>query len=135
VGLAYAAVGWSRDPTSGEAVLWTTGVAVASLAAIGRGAAIAVTDALSPLRYVFRTRPASSTAAMLFAPAAVALALLIHRAPFDGIAAHGKPLAELITDLACIAASLICLIGGSVALRGMWNARGDERHWKRSLQN
>ncbi|MDH3753705.1 MAG: hypothetical protein OEU32_07515 [Acidimicrobiia bacterium] len=135
VGLAHAAAWLSGDPASAGAVLSTAGVAVVSLVAIGGGAAIAVTAAVSPTRHVFHSRPAFRTAAVLLVVAAVNVELLIVRAPFDDILGHGKPLAELIGDLTCVAASLICLVAGGVALREAWKARRNERSWGRSRQD
>ena len=60
---------------------------------------------------------------------AVAVVALVARAPLDGIGAHGKPLAELMNELAFAAAALICGIGGVATLREAWNARRAERPW------
>ena len=78
---------------------------------------------------MFHSRVLFHSAVALLAIAAIAMMSLISRAPFDGIAAHGKPLAELICDLTSVLASLICGGGGIAALRDAGRARHDERTW------
>jgi hypothetical protein len=130
VGLTHAAEGASHDPTSRAAVLWTGCLALFALAAIAGGAAIAVTAALSPMRRVFRSGPAFRTAAVLLALAGLATFEVIRSAPFDGMLAHGMPLAELITVLTLIAAAATCLVAGTIALRGSRDASRNERRWR-----
>lgn len=129
VGLIWAATGASREFTSGEAALWVAGLAIVSLAAIGGGAAISVAAALSPRRHVFHSGPAFRTAAVLLGITAISIALLIQRAPFDGILAHGLPISELIADLTYIAASATCVLAGGVALHESRKASRQERSW------
>jgi len=131
VGLTHLISRTSGDLSSRSAAMWTAGPAIASLAAIWRGVAIAINATLSPMRFVFHSRRTAWVAALLLAAAAIEIASLRFRAPFEGISAHGKPLAELISDLAYIAASLICLVGGCVALRAALDARRHERDWQR----
>lgn len=129
VALAYGAVALAHDPSSRSAVVWTVGLSVVSLLAIAGGARIAYAAARSPLRHVFRSRPLSFTATALLTIAVIPVALLISRSPFDGMAAHGKPLSQLMCDLNVIAASAISGGGGLAALREAWSARRDERTW------
>ena len=129
VGGAYLASGLSSDPTSLGAALWAAGLSCISLASIGGGTAIAVAAARSPMRHVFHSRPLFGTAASLLTVAAIALAVLIIRSPFDGIAAYGLPLADLINDVTLVAGALICVVGGTAAFRAAWAARHDERSW------
>ena len=88
-----------------------------------------ISNSYSPMRHVFHTRALFSTAVTLLTIAVIASAALISRSPFDGIAAHGKPLSHLLCDLTVIAASAICGVAGLVALRDAANARHDERTW------
>jgi hypothetical protein len=129
VGLAHAAEDASGDPRSTGAVLWTAGLALFALAAIGGGAAVAVSASLSPMRYVFRSKPAFWTGVVLIAFAGAAIFGLIQVAPFDGILAHGMPPAELITVLTVIAAAATCLVAGVIALSGAWDARRKQSRW------
>ena len=130
VGLTYGATWVSRDPTSGETSLLVAGLAIVSLAVMGSGAAISVAAALSPMRHVFKSGPAFRIAWVLLGIAVTSIAfLLVQRAPFDGIVAHGMPLAEVIADLTYIVASTICIVAGGVALREAWHARRHERSW------
>ena len=129
VGLAHAAEDASRDPRSTGAVLWTGGLALFALAAIGGGAAVAVAAALSPMRHVFRSGPAFRTGAVLLAFASLAVFGLIRSAPFDGMLAYGMPPAALITVLTVIAASATCSVAAAIALTGAWDARRNQRRW------
>jgi Na+-driven multidrug efflux pump len=129
IALVHATPELLGDPASGATVLGTTVVAVASLLSIGVGAAIAVVAAQSPTRYVFRSRPATWTAAVLAMASSIAVVVLSLREPFDGMAAHGKPLAELIGDLSYVAASTICVVAVVAAVHSVLKARSDERSW------
>ena len=129
VALAHVVARLPANSAFGGTVFWTACLALVSLLAVGGGVAIAIAAPLSPTLHVFHSRPAFLTAAVVLAVAAVAIAALIIRAPFDGIAAHGKPLDELISDLAGVIASLICLAGGGIVLRAAWRERGLERDW------
>ena len=129
IGLAYGFAGIAGEPGSREAVLGAAAVSVASLAAVASGVVIAYTAARSALRRVFRSRVLFGTAATLLAVAAASVVAFVARAPLDGIGAHGKPLAELINELAFAAATLICGIGGVASLREAWKARRAERTW------
>lgn len=129
VGVAHLATGPSPDPASLGAVLRAVGLSCISLAAIGGGTAVAVAAARSPMRRVFHSRPLFVTAVGLLTFAASALAVLIIRSPFDGIAAYGLPLADLINAFTLAAGALICVVGGAAAVRAAWSARRDERTW------
>lgn len=133
VGVAYVVSALSLDPTSPGALLWAVGLSFGSLAAIGGGAAMAVAAARSPMRHVFHSRPLFRTAAVLLTFAVGALAVLVIRPPFDGIAAYGMPLAKVVLHFTLFASALICAIGGGAALLAAWRARRDERTWSRSL--
>jgi Na+-driven multidrug efflux pump len=129
IAFAHATPGLLGDPASGATVLGTTVVAIASLLGIGVGVAIAVVAAQSPTRYVFYSRPATWTAVILAMASSIAVVVLSLREPFDGIAAHGKPLAELIGDLSYLAASIICVVAVVAAVHSVLKARSDERSW------
>lgn len=129
VALAHVVARLPADSAFGGTVFWTVGIALVSLLAVGGGVAIAIAAPLSPTRHVFHSRPAFLTAAVVLVVAAVAIAVLIIRAPFDDIAAHGKPLDELVSDLTGVIASLICLVGGGIVLRAAWRERGLEQDW------
>lgn len=129
IALAHATPQLLGDPASLANVLGTTVVAVASLLGIGVGAAVAVAAATSPTRYVFYSRPATWTAAVLAMAASIAVVVLTVRDPFEGVAAHGKPLAELIGDLTYTAASMICVLAVVAAVHSVLKARSDERSW------
>lgn len=130
IGLAYALVDLARDSASDAVVICAAAVSVASLAAVGRGAGIAYAAARSPIRHVFHSRVLLRTGATLLTIAAIALASLIARAPFEGMAAHGEPPAELMSDLTFVAASLMCGFGGLATLGEAWKSRHDERAWR-----
>jgi hypothetical protein len=135
IALAHATPELLGDPASGVTVLGTTMVAVTSLLGIGVGAAIAVAAAQSPTRYVFYSRPATWTAAVLAMASSIAVVVLSVREPFDGIAAHGKPLAELIGDLSYLAASTICVVAVVAAVHSVLKARSEERSWSTPRHN
>lgn len=129
--VARASADLFDDPASSTALLTTSGIVLVSLVAIGIGCRIVVAAARSPLRYVFRSRPAFLTAVMLIVGAAVVVASLILRDPFARFAAHGDFTAQTATELGGIVASLVCLGGGLTAMLNAWDARRDERAWVR----
>jgi len=135
IALAHATPEVLGDPASLTTVLGTIVVAVASLLGIGAGATIAVDAAQSPTRYVFYSRPATWTAAVLAMAASIAVVVLSLREPFDGIAAHGKPLAELIGDLSYVAGSIICVVAVIAAVHSVLKARSEERSWSEPRHN
>lgn len=128
VGLTSAILDY-HDPSSGTTVFWLIIAVSTSLLAIGRGCVIAIRTALSPDAHVFHVRPALRTAAILLGLSAGAASSVIVRAPFDGIAAHGKPLAEVVGELGYVTGALLCLAGSGVALGGARTARHSERNW------
>ncbi len=120
------------DPSSGGVLIAAAAVVVISVAAIGVGCRVVLTAARSPLRYVFRSRPAFWTAAVLIAAGVVAVAMLIARDPFARVAAHGELTAHTVVELAGIGGALLCLGAGIVALIDCWDAHRDERSWHRA---
>ena len=135
IAFAHATPGLLGDPASGATVLGTTVVAIASLLGIGVGVAIAVAAAQSPTRYVFYSRPTTWTAVVLAMASSIAIVVLSLREPFDGVAAHGKPLGELIGDLTCVTASIIGVVAVFAAFHNAWKAREDERSWSTPRHN
>jgi hypothetical protein len=131
IGSAHALVSSSNDPASGPAVVFSAGAFVLSVGAVGSGVAVLNAAAMSPSRRVFHSGPAFMVAVWLLAMAVTAGTLLIWIEPFDGIAAHGKPLSNVLVDLGAIAALSVCLSGGVFVLRNALRARRDERSWNR----
>jgi len=129
VGVAFGFVGMSQDPGAGDALVFVSAVSVASIVAVAVGAVVVYEAARSATRRVFRSRVLFATAATLLAIAAVALVAFFARAPLDGIAAHGKPPAELMNELTFVAVSLTCVVGGVAAASEGWKARRNERSW------
>jgi hypothetical protein len=128
---AHALVDASNDPSRGVIVLCSVGAVVLSVGALGSGVAVLNAAAVSPSRRVFPSGPAFRVAVWLLAMGVAVGILLISMAPFDGIAAHGKPLSIVLVDLGAIAASLVCLSGGIIALLNGSRARRYERTWNR----
>jgi hypothetical protein len=129
IGSAHAVVTSSNDPESGLIVLCSAGASVLSIGVVGSGVVALNAAAMSPSRRVFHSGPAIRVAVWLLAMAVTVATLLIWIDPFDGIAAYGKPLSNVLVDLGAIAALLICLSGGVIALRNASRARSDERSW------
>ncbi len=129
VALAYGFAGMSTDPGSGGAVLGAAGMSVASFVLVARGIVVACAAARSPLRRVFQSRALFGTGATLVTIAVVAITALVVRAPWDGLGARGRPLADLINELTFTAAAAVCLVGGVVAARAGWIVRREERKW------
>jgi hypothetical protein len=131
IGLLHWVAGSTPEPSSRTVVMAAVALAVVSLASVAGGIALAYNASRSPLHHVFRSQALFRTAAIFSTVATIALGSLIARSPFDGIAAHGKPLAELLGDLSFVFASLTCAGGGIATLHEGWKARRDERTWGR----
>jgi hypothetical protein len=131
IGSAHALVSSSNDPASGVTVLFAAVAFVLSVGAVGSGVAVLNAAALSPSRCVFHSGPAFRVALWLLAMSVAMGTLLIWIDPFAGIAAHGKPLSNVLVDLGAIAALSVCLSGGVFVLRNALRARRDERSWNR----
>lgn len=107
------------------------GLAVASAIAIGVGAAVMISAAQSPSRFVFYGRPALRASAVVMIAAILNAAQLLTTDPFRDLASTGRFTVNSVVDVGSLAAVVACLIVAVLGVLAAWDASADVRTWMR----
>lgn len=130
---AHGVAAWSGDPGGRTPTFATLAIVAASLATLSWSAWRLVESNLSPWRPVFRGRRVTLCAGVLALVAALLVASLVVRDPFQSFFMSGRITAHELVDVACILGAIVSLTLASAAAKDAWDAFEDERHWGRSL--
>lgn len=131
--IASGIAGWSSEASTPTVELWTGGVVVASLVALGLATSKLVSSAQSRTRHVFCGRRVLAFGVFMLVVAAGLTVSIVRRNPFHQLTSRGRITAGEIADAGFVVAVIVCLVGAGVALVDAWGACRDERRWPESL--
>lgn len=131
IGITVARAHTSDVSPGSRAGISVAGLAVASAIAIGVGAAVMISAAQSPSRFVFYGRPALRASAVVMIAAILNAAQLLTTDPFRDLASTGRFTVNSVVDVGSLAAVVACLIVAVLGVLAAWDASADVRTWMR----